>query len=513
MRRVLYAPDAQWALIGGAARLADLLRLTLGPGTPRIAVANGSVDLLDDSALLSKHLLNTSSREMNAGHQMLRSALIELDERVSDGVATCAVLIAALLAEAQPLLAAGYHPVELSLGIRAAHDWVVADLAEQARPIDTPDEIAGVLRSANLSREIAEMLAEILDTVGADGSVVIEETRRFGIEHEYVRGGRWNSGLASPLLLADGAIRAIAHLPRVLVTAASLTDAAAVAAMLDLLTKQNTTSALLIAPEFSPEVIALLRSNMPHPFLHLLAVTAPTSVRSGTSVLEEIALLCGARFIPREDGGRITASDFGAAGQAWATRSAFGVLNGQGDPQQLQDRVRALRFRAREERDTGHRSHLLERAGALSGLSALVRVGIPGGAGNRLSGSPRSLERGLETARHALRSGVVSGGGVALARSARRLPDDNVGARVVARALDAPLRAILRNNGIEEHRVLGELAERPDGQAYDAREHRWIDARQSGIVDPLHMVRSALDVAISTALLVLSTDTIVLDRS
>jgi chaperonin GroEL len=512
MPRVLYAPESQRALIGGVTHLADLLRLTLGPCTPRIAVANGSIDLLDDSALLSKQLLTTGSREANAGHQMLRSALIGLDEWVSDGVATCAVLTAALLAEAQPLLAAGYHPVEISRGIRAAHEWVARDLTEQAWEIDTPREIAGVLRAANLPDNVAGMLAEIVDTVGADGSVVIEETRKTGIEHEYVRGGRWNTGLASPLLMPEGEIRVIAHAPRVLVTAALLTDAAAVTGLLDLLMKQNATSALLIAPEFSAEVIALLRANTPHPFLHLLAVTAPTSVRSGTAVLEDLALLCGARFIPAEDGNRVSASDFGGAGQAWATRSAFGVLNGNGDPQQLQERVRALRARAQEERDAGMRAHLLERAGTLSGVSALVRVGIPNGAGKKLGGSPRSLERGLETARHALRSGVVPGGGCALACSALRLPTDDVGARVIARALSAPLRAILRNAGVMDHRVMGELGEQGAGDVYDARARGWGDARVLGLADPLHTVRSALDAAISTASLVLSTDTLVLER-
>ncbi len=422
-----------------------------------------------------------------------------------------AVLTHAILKQTAPLLAFGHHPVSLQRDIRLAHKVASDCLRRQAWTIGEPDEIAAVIRTANLPSEVAEIVAEIVDTIGADGALIVEETRLPGIAHEYIRGGRWSSGVASPGFLGQEPNQIIVREPSILVTDHPVENASDAVAILE--AGSGSRSLLLIAPRFSDDVVALLLANRDKGgFESIVAVKAPHSVHSGTQQLDDIALMTGGRFLPREVQGAlrsVTRGDLGRTERAWASRSAFGIVGGAGDARALRQRSAEVRAQARGERDPARKSHLNTRSGNLTGLSALIRVGT----GARDGPTDRQVERAATIARMAFESGVVAGGGAALARAGRFVArefcggEHEVGAKALARALAAPMETIIANTGRAPGMLLDDLP--AHGDVFDVRTGRWVSPRTTGIADPLAVVEGALEVAVSTALMVLSTDVLI----
>lgn len=511
-QRIAYAPESQQALTQGVKQLNRLLSLTLGPTQGRVAIYGASAaELLDDASLLSKQVLSLGDSLENVGHQCLRGALAELYERTRDGIATCSVLTEAILRHTAPLLAFGHHPASLQRAIRAAHGCASDLLRQRAWTIDLPEEIAGVLRTANMPPLVAETVAEIVDAIGPDGALIVEETRQIGMAREYIRGGRWSSGIASPSLLGHEPHQVMIREPWMLITDHPITATPDAVAILE--AASHARSLLLIAPKFSDEVMALLLANRDKGQLEsILAVKAPHSIHSGAQQLEDIAVMTGGRFLPVEIPGALRAispGDFGRSERAWASRSAFGIIGGAGAPDLMQQRASELRARARSESDPPRKAHLTSRAGNLTGVSALVRVG----AGARGGPTVRQVERAAAIARAALSSGVVEGGGTALAlvgqsiASEFRGSEHEIGAAALSRALSAPMAAIIGQTGREPGLLLDDLS--PNGKAFDVQTKSWVSARDAGLADALATVEGALDVAVSTALSILSTDVLI----
>jgi chaperonin GroEL len=511
-QHIAYAPESQQVLARGVERLNRLLCLTLGPAQGRVAVTGASAaELLDDASQVSKQVLSFGNSLEDIGHQCLRSALAGLYERTQDGLATCSVLTAAILKQTAPLLAFGHHPASLQRDLRVAHERAREMLRQRAWVIDTPDEIAAVLRTANTQPAVAEIAAEIVDAIGADGALLVEETRQIGLAHEYIRGGRWSTGIASPALLGGEPHQATIREPSILITdhpVTVMTDAVAV-----LEAASGARSVLLIAPSFSDDVVALLLANRNEGgFESILAVKAPRSVHSGAGQLEDIAVMTGGRFIPIEHAGGLRAvspADFGRAERVWASRSAFGIVGGSGAPAAMHQRASELRAQARGESDPPRKAHLSARAGNLTGLSALVRIGT----GSRGGPTVRHVERAAAIARSALASGVVAGGGTALALVGQTIACEfrgnthEAGATALARALAAPMTTIVGQTGREPGALLDRLS--PNGDAFDIQKGCWVNARDAGLADPLATMEGALDVAVSTACSILSTEVLI----
>jgi chaperonin GroEL len=499
-------------LTRGVERLNRLLSLTLGPTRGRVVVTGASAaELLDDAAQLNKQALSFGDSLEDVGHQCLRSALDRLYEQTKDGIATCAVLTHAILKQTTPLLAFGHHPVPLQRDIRLAQESARDCLRRRSWTIDAPDEIAGVIRTANLPSELAEIVAEIVDAIGADGALLVEETRQTGLAREYIRGGRWGSGVASPSFLDRESTQVTVREPLILVTDHSVTAVEEAVAVLE--AASGSRSLLLIAPGFSDAAVAVLLANRDKGgFESVVAVKAPQSVHSGSQQLDDIALMTGGRYLPREHASAlrlVSRGDLGRAERAWASRSAFGIIGGAGESGAMRQRAADLRARARGESDPVRKAHFSARAGNLTGLSALVRVG-PGVRGGPTT---RQVERAAAIARAALGSGVVEGGGAALARAGQFVArgfcgsEHEVGATALASALAAPMATIIRQTGREPGPLLNCLS--ANGDVFDVRAGRWVNARDTGLADPLAVVEGALEVAVSTALMVLSTDVLV----
>ena len=454
------------------------------------------------------------------GSQLLRKALDELSGRVGDGAATCSVLTHALLDRACPLLAAGHHPVSIIEGLQAGRG-----LGHRgASPAGTGRltiwrRFARWYGPPRGDEHVALLIAEILDTIGAEGSLVVEETRHVGLAHEYVQGGRWGGGQASPSLMADSETQILAQSPAILVSAVPLTAARQLVSLLERVATTDSRNVMLIAPAYSDEVIGLLVVNRQHAKLNtVIAVKAPRSIHYEFQILEDISAMMGGRlFLEGESDGlqSLTADDLGRATHAWVSRSAFGIVGGSGDREKIGRRVRAIRAQARAEADPVKRRQLSERAGNLTGLSALVRVEMP--IRGRNAGR-QDVEKAAAVARQALLHGVVVGGGAALASCADRVRDQfvntpqDLGAAVLSHALAEPIRVILENAGVPPGPIVQRLRTQRDVQAYDVLTGKWDSGAVSELIDPWPVVEAALEAAVSTATMVLSTDVLVRTR-
>jgi len=521
---VVGPPSAQRLLIRGIGNLDKVLRLTLGPTTNRIALASGSgnraVELLADATTISHRMLELPDPFEDMGNQILRTALDGLSERVNDGGASCSVLMHAILQRAASLLAAGHHPVSIIEGLQVGLEWVISELSSYVQPIDSIKEIRAVVLTATGDVYLASMIGEILDTIGPDGSLVVEETRHAGIAHEYVQGARWTGGQISPSLMIENELQILAHSPFIFVSTAPLTIADHVIPLLELVATTSSRSVMLIAPAYTDEVIGLLVANRQQGNLNsIIAVKAPQSIHFGSQILEDISVLVGGRLFTAEVSpaiSSVTLQDLGQATRAWVTRSAFGIIGGSGSRELIGCRIRGIKSQARLEDDAIKRAKLSERAGNLAGLSAIIRVEAP--VRGHLASRTREVEKAAAIARQALLHGVVVGGGATLAHCADALRDQfiksphELGTLVLADALTAPMKVILENARISPGSIVNQARTQGKVQAYDVLAGMWVDGPEAGLIDPWSVVKTSLEVAVSTATMVLSTDVLVRTR-
>lgn len=517
--KILGPLTARGAMTNGVATLNRLLALTLGPHTGKIAVENGGStrppEHHDDALTLSQRVLELPNPFEDMGSQLLRRALTHIGARSQDGAATCSVLANAMLRSAESILASGYDANRLAREISDAKTSVIDHLVRRAISISSMEEVESVLRTAGVEPRLATVVAEIMDTVGPEGAVIVEETRSPNLAHEYVPGGRWTARLASPFFLPAAERVATADEPLIVVSASPLLRVDRVIPALEAAAARKTRSLVMVAPTFSDQVISALLLNREQGVLKAaLAVTAPQSIHYGPEMLEDIGVLVGAGPNGMEDATwaskRLNEEDFGRASQVWASMSAFGIIGGKGAAALVSARTRDIRRQMATEVDAVKRRKLSERAGTLLGISALVRV--PDRTASFGDERVKTVEKAVAVARHALQEGVLPGGGAALAHCVVEFGGIDslpAGSRVLLRALREPMSIILENSGVTPGLITEQVSNKDWHEAFDVTRGRWVDTRETGLLDTLVGVRVALDTAVSLALMIISTDTLV----
>jgi chaperonin GroEL len=500
--------------VRGMDRMAGLLRPSLGPLPRTVAVApivgSGPPEILDSAATIARRTLQLADPFENMGAMLVRHAAWRVFERAGDGAATTAVLAQAMARAGARYVAAGGNPVALRRGLELGLATAAAELRRQARPVDLPSDLARLVGGTLREHHLAELIGEVLDTVGPDGAVLVEDGETTETVREYLDGVRWNEGYVSPFLLGrgEGATARLLN-PRLLVTDHPLERREQLVPALEACVGAGDRSFLVVAPHVSDPVVGLLAINRERGVLDAaLAVKAPSFGEQRTRILEDLAVATGGRCVRAEAGERledVTAADLGRARQAWATRSAFAVIGGAGSRAAIRQRVAEAKAELRAveaatDADPYVRDKIAERIGKLAGSAAVVKVGAASQAAR--AELKLRVEAAVRAARAAQRSGVVPGGGAALlacvpAVSAMPLGgDEAVGAAVLARALCEPMRAILENAGLAPGPIVA--APRP-GCAFDVLRRAWVDPWADGILDPLAVVEAALETSVSTA--------------
>jgi chaperonin GroEL len=523
-RRILYGSQALSALVRGIDQMAGLVAPTLGPVAGTVAVdslVSQTPEVLDHGATIARRTIQLADPFEDMGAMLVRDLLREVFERVGDGTATTAVLTRALAHGLERYLASGGNALQVERGLRCGLQIAVDELNRMARPIQGAQAIASVVAAVVHQQRIAQVVGEVLETTGPDGAVVVEGGEALDTTFEYMEGVRWDGGLVSDVLLAGGQTTLRLLEARILVTDCLLERPEHVLPVLEACLAAGERRLLVIAPEIREPVVGLLALNVERGiFEAVAAVRAPATGDERAAILADLAVGCGARCVRAAAGGltAFSVADLGAARQVWATRTAFGIVGGRGSRSAIRQRVAEARAElSRLGYDPRPRTMIQQRIGRLDGLGALIRVG----AATPLERDELLMrtEAAVTAARLAMQNGVVPGGGAALVgcaaavRRGRSTGDEGAASAILARALCAPMRTIAHNAGWRESGAIVEQARRHGpGWTFDAVRGSWVDACQAGLVDPLVVVRTALETSVSAALTAATTGAMVRRR-
>lgn len=502
--------------------MSALLQPTLGPLARTVAVGrivgNGPPEVLDSGAIIARRMLQLADPFENMGAMLIRHLAWRTHELVGDGSTTAAVLAHAMLQHALRYVAAGGNPVGVRRGLERGLDVAVAALNRQARAIDGPAEIARLIAGTIRDAAIATMLGEVIDAAGPDGAILVEDAQTTHTSCEYLDGVRWSEGYLSAFLLRSNEMMAARLMnPRILITDDAIKCAEDLLPVVEACVAAGERSLFIIAPEIKDSAIALLVVNRDKGVLdEVMAVRAPSIGEQRAGILEDLAVITGARCVSQVRGDRLRdtcVGDLGGARQAWATRVAFSILGGAGTKTSIRERIAGARAELSrvQKSDVFTTKKIQERIGKLAGTSVVVRVGAP--TATEQEDLKLRVESAIRSARVALQDGVVPGGGAALVACIPALHclggdrDEQVGVDALARALAEPMRTIVRNAGFDA----GPIIEHADvsGCVFDVVRREWVDAWASGLVDPVSVVRTALETSVSTASIGLAADVLI----
>ncbi len=519
---VLFDGDARTAMQRGVEMMARLIRGTLGPRARTVAIqpivgTNRPPEILDDGATIARRTLQIPRPFEDMGAMLIRQLACKIGDTTGDGSTTGVVIAQSVLDASIRYVAAGGNPMFLKRGIEQALAVAVEALDQQARPVEDPDDLRRVANACVRDPKIAGMIGEIFDIIGRDGIVTVENGHGTGIDREYVEGIQWDKGWASPYLVTDTErMEATLEYPPIFVTDRFLSKAEDVLPVLQRVLERGEKQLFLLAGDISGDALATLVSNKQQGIVTTVAVKAPGYGERRFRILEDIAVFTGARII-REDAGEkidsVTTEHFGRARRVWCNRDFFNVVEGMGDPAAIRKRIAQIKAELPTVTDDYERGKMRERLGKLAGGMAILKIGAP----TELEREEKKLqaEDAVAATRLALEGGIVAGGGSALlacipaVEKLRLDGDEAMGVEILARALEAPTRQILLNGGFAPNPLIAELRQRGPGWGFDVIAGEIVNMWDAGIVDPLKVVRTALETAVSTALMALTTEALV----
>jgi chaperonin GroEL len=513
---------ARRGLEAGVAKLADTVKVTLGPKGRNVVIDKkfGAPTITNDGVTIAREVELEDPFE-NMGAQLVKEVATKTNDVAGDGTTTATVLAQALIHEGLRNVAAGASPMALKRGIEKAVSAAVGAIKKQAKEIDSRHEIAQVASISAADASIGEVLAEAIDKVGKDGTVTVEESNTFGLELEFTEGMQFDKGYLSPYFVTDPERQeAILEEPVILIANQKIS---AVHDLVPVLEKvmQTGKPLLLIAEDIEGEALATLVVNKIRGTFTSLAVKAPGFGDRRKAMLQDLAVLTGAQVISEEIGLKLenaTIDLLGRARRVIVTKDDTTVIDGGGNADDVKGRIAQIKREIEDTDSDWDREKLQERLAKLAGGVAVVRVGAATEV--ELKEKKHRIEDALSATRAAIEEGIVAGGGVALVRSraaveklAKSLDgDEATGARIVAHALDEPLRWIAINAGLEGAVVVRQVESESGNIGLNASTGNFEDLVKAGVIDPAKVTRSALQNAASVAALLLTTEAVVADK-
>lgn len=513
--------EARSALIDGIELMAMLLRPTLGPLARTVAVESilpgRPPEVLDDAATICRRVEQLPNPFEDMGAMQVRQMTWKVRESVGDGAASAAVIAHSLVKQAFPFITAGGDPDRLTAGIERGADIAIEELRRMATPVTGRHELMPVVSGALMEREVAEVVAETIESVGADGTVRTEEGYLHRTVCEYHEGMQWETGVVSSYFLPSSRGEARLIEPTVLATNYRLNETSQLLPILEACLNAGHKTLFLIASNLSGSALELLIANIERRVLDkAVVVKAPGSGFDQIRILEDIAIVTGGRLINRERGDRlrdVRAEDMGGAHEVWATSRAFGILSGKGTKDAVRARVSEAHAQLEDSTET---AITMERIAKLTGISAVIQVGGVTKS-ERAERRPR-IEAAIKSAQAAFRDGVVPGGGSALIASGHSFRDldvkgdESVGMRMLARSLEEPMRAIADNAGFDGGMIAGEANKRKGTWMFDVLRGEWAEGNEARVLDALPVVLTSLQAAVDLAKTTISTEGLVRSR-
>jgi chaperonin GroEL len=520
-KQLIFHDDARARVMRGVDQLANAVKCTLGPKARTVILERsfGPPLIINSGVMVAREVVLSDPVE-NIGAQLAREVASRTSDVAGDGTTTATVLAQAIAREGMKYVTEGVNPLDLKRGIDMAVEKVVAELKAAARPCTSNTEITQVATiSANSDQAIGELVARAIEKVGKDGAITVEDGTGLLSELEIVEGMQFDRGFTSPYFINSDKQRAVLEDPLVLLTDRKIS---AIKDLLPILeqTAQAGKPLLLIAEDIEGEALATLVVNAVRGIIKVCAVKAPGFGDRRKAMLEDIAILTGGTVISEELGLSLDKAKLDMLGRAKRVeidKDNTTVIGGRGDAGKIKERIAAIREQMESTTSTYDKEKLQERAAKLSGGVALVKVGAA--TETELKERKARVEDALHATHAAMEEGVLPGGGVGLLRTRRALSvlrgdneDQNLGIRIVSRALEAPLRQIAENAGADASVVVAAVARRKDGYGYNAATGKYGDLVAMGVLDPCKVTRTALQNASSIAGLLLTTDVVVANK-
>ena len=524
-KQLTYDESARRSLKKGMDILAQAVKTTLGPKGRNVALDKkwGAPTVTHDGVTVAKEIELKDPFE-NMGAQLLKEAATKTNDVAGDGTTTATVLAQAIINEGLRNVAAGANPMLLKRGIEKAAEAVVAEIKSMSMPVKGKEEIADIASISAADPEIGDLIAEVMDKVGKDGVITVEEGRGLRFETEYTEGMQFDRGYISPYFMSNpDRMEAVLEDPYILITDKKISAIADILPLLEKLLQSGKKELMIIAEDVDGEALATLVVNKLRGTINVLAVKAPGFGDRRKAMLEDIAILTSGKVISEEIGRKLDSAqieDLGSARRVVANKDETTVVEGKGSAEAIQARIKQLKAQIEETTSDYDREKLQERMAKLSGGVAVIKVGAA--TEMELKERKHRVEDALSATRAAVEEGVVPGGGVALVNAVAGLDnlqlegDVATGANMLRRALEEPMRQIAANAGQEGSVVVQTVRELQQEKGdrnfgYDVMSGEYGNMVEMGIIDPAKVTRSAVENAASIAAMVLTTDALVTD--
>jgi chaperonin GroEL len=520
-KMIAFDEDARRGLERGMNQLADAVKVTLGPRGRNVVLDKkwGAPTITNDGVSIAKEIELEDPWE-KVGAELVKEVAKKTDDVAGDGTTTATVLAQALVREGLRNVAAGANPMALKRGIEKAVEAVSAQLLNSAKEVETKEQIAATAGISAADPSIGELIAEAMDKVGKEGVITVEESQTFGLELELTEGMRFDKGYISPYFVTDPErMETVLDDPYILLVASKVSSVKDLLPLLEKVMQSNKPLAI-ISEDVEGEALATLVVNKIRGIFKSVAVKAPGFGDRRKAMLADMAILTGGEVISEEVGLKLENADLSLLGRARkvvVTKDETTIVEGSGDPEQIQGRVNQIRMEIENSDSDYDREKLQERLAKLAGGVAVIKAGAATEV--ELKERKHRIEDAVRNAKAAVEEGIVPGGGVSLMQASalafEKLDvtgDEATGANIVKVALEAPLKQIAINAGLEGGVVAEKVRGLPAGHGLNAATGEYEDLIKAGIIDPAKVTRSALQNAASIAALFLTTEAVIVDK-
>ncbi len=525
-KQLVFSEDARRRLQQGIDMVANAVATTLGPKGRNVALDRkfGSPTITHDGVTVAKEI-ELEDPFANMGAQLLKEAATKTNDIAGDGTTTSTVLAHAIVTEGLKTLAAGANPMRLKLGIEQGVDAVVVALKKMAQKIETKEEISSVATNSAADPEIGKLIADVMDKVGKDGVITVEESKSLQFETEYVEGMQFDRGYISAYYITDSEhMESIISEPYILIYDKKISAAQDIVPLLEKLVQVGKRELVIIAEDVDGEALATLVLNKLRGMLNVLAIKAPGFGDRRKAMMQDIAVLTGGQVISEETGRKLETTviaDLGKAEKVVADKDNTTIIGGKGEAAQIKGRIDQIRVEIDKSTSDYDKEKLQERLAKLSGGVAIIRVGAA--TETELKEKKHRVEDALSATRAAIEEGIVPGGEIVFINAVASLDkvkmdgeDETIGVSIVRKALEAPIRKLASNAGQDGAVIIENvrrLAKEQNNKhlGYNVITGEYVDMVKEGVIDPLKVVRGALENAASIAAMILTTECLVTD--
>lgn len=522
-KQILYTEDARARLKAGVNKLANTVKVTLGPKGRNVAFDKGygAPTITNDGVTIAKEI-ELEDKFENMGAQLVKEVATKTNDVAGDGTTTATVLAQIIVNEGMRNIAAGANPMALRRGLESGSNAIVDALKKQSVTIDdkNKEKIAQIASISAADAQIGKLIAEVIAKVGKDGVVTVEESQTFGLETDHVEGMQFDNGVLSSYMMTDTTrMEANYENPYILITDKKISAINEILPILEKLAQSGKKELVIIAESVEAEALATLIVNKIRGTFNTLAVKAPGFGDRRKDMLRDIAILTGGTVISEDLGLKledVQIESLGRARRVIADKEKTTIIEGKGSKSAIDERVKELRSQHDKAKSSFDKEKLQERLAKLSGGVGVIKVGAATEV--ELTEKKHRIEDAVSATKAALEEGIVAGGGVALADSIKSLDslklddEEMVAVRILRRALEEPMRQIAQNAGKDGAVVIEEVKRLDKGWGYNAATDEYVDMIKAGIIDPLKVTRSALENAVSVSGLLLTTEAAIAEK-